>query len=72
MRFSKGASHMKSLVGLVSLLLLSLSIGSLASGPAQPPSNGIAYPKGWQACIACHTPVKGRDWVFTEPAQIPR
>jgi hypothetical protein len=165
---------MKSLVGLVSLLLLSLSISSLASGSAHPPSNGIAYPEGWQdwatiaishrtdnntmrvilgndiavsaarsgqttpwpdgailgkvvwkasalehwpkavapgelvhaefmfkdssryadsvgwgwarwtgldqqpfddgmqACIACHTPVKGRDWVFTEPAQIPR
>jgi hypothetical protein len=142
---------MKSLVGLVSLLLLSLSIGSLASGPTHPPSNGIAYsegrqdwatiaishrtdnntmrvilgkvvwkawtlehwPKavapgdlvhaefmfkdssryadsigwGWarwtgldqkpfddgmQACIACHTPVKSRDWVFTEPAPLPR
>ena len=142
---------MKSLAGLVSLLLLSLSIGSLASGPTHPPSNGIAYPEGWQdwatiaishrtdnntmrvilgkvvwkawtlehwpkavapgdlvhaefmfkdssryadsigwgwarwtgldqkpfddgmqACIACHTPVKSRDWVFTEPAPLPR
>jgi len=24
-----------------------------------------------QACIACHTPVKDRNWVFTEPASIP-
>ena len=24
-----------------------------------------------QACIACHTPVKGKDWVFTEPAILP-
>ena len=63
---------MKRLVGLVYLLLLSLSIGSLASGPAHPPSNGIAHPEGWQACIAYHTPVNGRDWVFTEPAQTPR
>ena len=165
---------MKILVGIVSLLSLSLSIGSFASGPAHPPSNGIAYPEGWenwatiaishrtdnntmrvilgndvavgaarsgntdpwpdgaiigkvvwkasalenwpkavapgefvhaefmfkdseqfaetygwgwarwmgldrtpfndgmQACIACHTPVKDRDWVFTEPAQMPR
>jgi hypothetical protein len=165
---------MKILLGLASLLLLSLSIGSFASGPAHPPSNGIAYPEGWenwatiaishrtdnntmrvilgnevavsaarsgntdpwpegaiigkvvwkasalenwpkavapgefvhaefmfkdseqfaetygwgwarwmgldrtpfndgmQACIACHTPVKDRDWVFTEPAQMPR
>ena len=30
------------------------------------------YDDGMQACIACHTPVKDRDWVFTEPAQIPR
>jgi hypothetical protein len=26
---------------------------------------------GMQVCIACHTPVKGRDWVFTDPAPFP-
>lgn len=24
-----------------------------------------------QECISCHTPVKGRDWVFTTPAVFP-
>ena len=24
-----------------------------------------------QECIACHTPVKARDWVFTNPALLP-
>ena len=24
-----------------------------------------------QECIACHTPVKANDWVFTLPAQLP-
>jgi len=24
-----------------------------------------------QECVACHTPVKNRDWVFTDPAIIP-
>jgi hypothetical protein len=24
-----------------------------------------------QECIACHTPVKSNDWVFTHPAQLP-
>ena len=24
-----------------------------------------------QECIACHTPVKGNDWVFTKPAILP-
>lgn len=24
-----------------------------------------------QECIACHTPVKDQDWVFTQPAQMP-
>ena len=164
---------MKKITGLASILLLTLSIGSVASAPAHPPSNGIAYPDGWenwatiaishrtdnntmrvilgndiavsaarsgntnpwpdgaiigkvvwkasalehwpkavapgefvhaefmfkdsaqyadtygwgwarwlgleqkpfddgmQACIACHTPVKDRDWVFTEPAPMP-
>jgi hypothetical protein len=26
---------------------------------------------GAEACVACHTPVKHRDWVFTEPAVFP-
>lgn len=25
-----------------------------------------------QACLACHTPVKYKDWVFTEPAMLPK
>ena len=29
------------------------------------------FKKGMQVCISCHTPVKGRDWVFTEPASVP-
>jgi hypothetical protein len=24
-----------------------------------------------QVCVSCHTPVEHRDWVFTEPAQLP-
>jgi hypothetical protein len=24
-----------------------------------------------QSCIACHAPVKGKDWVYTTPVQIP-
>lgn len=24
-----------------------------------------------QECVACHTPVKGNDWVFTRPAVLP-
>ena len=24
-----------------------------------------------QECVACHTPVKGNDWVFTHPAALP-
>ncbi|MDH5631605.1 MAG: cytochrome P460 family protein [Gammaproteobacteria bacterium] len=24
-----------------------------------------------QECVACHTPVKNKDWVFTEPAMLP-
>jgi len=24
-----------------------------------------------QECVACHTPVKGNDWVFTTPADMP-
>ena len=26
---------------------------------------------GMQVCLACHTPVKNRDWVFTDPARFP-
>lgn len=26
---------------------------------------------GEQVCISCHTPVKNRDWVFTDPAPLP-
>lgn len=29
------------------------------------------FDKGMQVCIACHTPVKSRDWVFTDPARLP-
>lgn len=25
-----------------------------------------------QECVACHTPVKSKDWVFTEPASLPK
>lgn len=24
-----------------------------------------------QSCISCHTPVKGKDWVYTVPVQLP-
>jgi hypothetical protein len=27
---------------------------------------------GTQVCTGCHTPVKNRDWVFTEPAIFPK
>lgn len=30
------------------------------------------FEKGMQVCISCHTPVKNRDWVFTDPALLPR
>ena len=30
------------------------------------------FNKGAQVCISCHTPVKGRDWVFTDPAVFPK
>jgi hypothetical protein len=29
------------------------------------------FDKGMMVCTACHTPVKNRDWVFTEPAPLP-
>ena len=29
------------------------------------------FKKGSEVCIACHTPVKDRDWVFTDPASLP-
>lgn len=31
----------------------------------------MPFEKGAQVCITCHTPVKDRDWVFTEPASLP-
>lgn len=34
-------------------------------------SDQIPFNKGAEVCISCHTPVKDRDWVFTEPAQYP-
>lgn len=30
------------------------------------------FEKGMQVCTACHTPVKDRDWVFTDPALFPQ
>ena len=30
------------------------------------------FEKGTQICSGCHTPVKGRDWVFTDPAKLPQ
>ena len=30
------------------------------------------FNKGTQVCTSCHTPVKGRDWVFTDPAAFPQ
>lgn len=29
------------------------------------------FDKGMSVCIGCHTPVKDRDWVFTDPASLP-
>ncbi len=29
------------------------------------------FQKGTQVCTTCHTPVKNRDWVFTDPALLP-
>ena len=29
------------------------------------------FQKGAQVCTTCHTPVKNRDWVFTDPASFP-
>lgn len=29
------------------------------------------FSEGAQICISCHTPVKNRDWVFTDPASLP-
>lgn len=29
------------------------------------------FQKGAEVCISCHTPVQGRDWVFTDPAVFP-
>jgi hypothetical protein len=32
----------------------------------------VPFNDGMQACISCHTPVKDRDWVFTDPAPMPK
>ncbi len=29
------------------------------------------FEKGMRVCISCHTPVKNRDWVFTDSAEMP-
>ena len=29
------------------------------------------FEKGMDVCIACHMPVRERDWVFTDPAVLP-
>ena len=29
------------------------------------------FQQGQQVCISCHTPVRERDWVFTDPAKFP-
>lgn len=29
------------------------------------------FENGMGVCIGCHRPVKGRDWVFSDPAQVP-
>ncbi len=29
------------------------------------------FTKGTQVCTSCHTPVKNRDWVFTDAASLP-
>ena len=31
-----------------------------------------SFNKGTQVCTSCHTPVKNRDWVFTDPAVFPK
>jgi hypothetical protein len=31
----------------------------------------MPFNKGTEVCTGCHTPVKGRDWVFTDPAVFP-
>ena len=31
-----------------------------------------AFNSGSQVCTSCHTPVKNRDWVFTDPALFPK
>jgi hypothetical protein len=30
------------------------------------------FDKGTQVCTSCHTPVSDRDWVFTDPAVLPK
>ncbi|RMH47102.1 MAG: cytochrome P460 [Gammaproteobacteria bacterium] len=31
----------------------------------------VPFNQGQKTCISCHTPVKARDWVFTEPTKFP-
>lgn len=31
----------------------------------------IPFENGAEVCTACHTPVKDRDWVYTDPASLP-
>ncbi len=30
------------------------------------------FEKGASVCISCHTPVENKDWVFTDPAILPK
>jgi len=32
----------------------------------------VPFQQGAEACISCHTPVAGRNWVFTDPAVFPK
>jgi len=34
--------------------------------------NQKPFNQGSQVCVSCHTPVKSRDWVYTEAAEFPR
>jgi Cytochrome P460 len=32
----------------------------------------VPFAGGTQVCSSCHTPVRNRDWVFTDPAPMPK
>ena len=32
----------------------------------------VPFDDGMEACVACHAPVRERDWVFTDPAPMPK